>query len=206
MKQAISILVLVLVGTLGCAAFPAKRTPKLDKPRRPPELREAPAIRLVVNDDTWRQEKNAQALERLVTRKKFSYLANAAEDTLDPDYTIALSVHFSSSESGINEFAYLTILVVPAITTNEAIVRATVTAADGRVLGVVSSTGKIKQVAQLHLLWVLPIAAPLSVHANNKMWANSFRDALIQAAGLIDEDQTVIASSGGVSATQTPSF
>ena len=46
MKQAISILVLVLVGALGCAAFPAKRTPQLDKPRRPPELREAPVIRL----------------------------------------------------------------------------------------------------------------------------------------------------------------
>ncbi len=187
MKKALSTLLLISVATLGCAAFPAKRTPKLDKPRRAAELRETPAIRLVVNDETHRQQKNAKALERVL--EKFPYLAPGDKNTLDPDYTIELNVDHHLTENGINEFAYYTILVVPAIFKDEVTVRAKVTRADGSLLGTVSSTGGLKTVSQMHLFWVLPVAAPLSAHSNSKMWRRSFRDALIQASRLIAGDQ-----------------
>ena len=204
MKQVISILILVLVATLGCAAFPAKRTPKLDKPRVARELRDAPAIRLVVNDRTEQPNRTAKSLERW--RKKFPYLATAAEHTVDPDYTIELSVDHNLYPSGVNEFAFYSMLIVPAITTAEVSVRATVTGVDGRILGTVKSIGKSKRVAQLHLLWALPVAAPFWSHVNNKMWTNSFRDVFIQAAELIAEDQEVAVGSSDVTATRTPSF
>jgi len=204
MRQAMTILLLVAVGTLGCAAFPAKRTPKLDKPRRAAELREAPSIRLVVKDDTHRAKKNVMALERVC--KKFPYLSPGDKNTLDPDYTIELSVDHHATESGINEFAYYTILIVPAIYKDEVTVRAKVTRADGGLLGTVSSTGGLKTVTQMHLLWVLPVAAPLSANANAKMWRKSFRDALIQASRLIAEDQMLSAGPRDLSAARTPSF
>jgi len=204
MKQAISILILTLVATLGCAAFPAKRTPKLDKPRVARELRDAPAIRLVVNDRTDQPKRTAKFLER--SRKKFPYLATAGENTLDPDYTIELSVEHNLYPNGVNEFAFYSMLIIPAITTAEVNVRATVTGEDGRVLGTVGSIGKCKRVGQLHLLLALPVTAPLWSHVNNKMWTNSFRDVFIQAAELIAEDQKVATGSRDVSATRTPSF
>jgi len=203
MKQGMTVLLLALVATLGCAAFPAKRTPKLDRPRVAPELRNTPAIRLVVNDRTSEPKKAARSLER--ARKKFTYLATATEKTLDPDYTIELSVDHDLIPNGINGFAFASILIIPAIATAEVTVRATVTGVDGRVLGTVGSIGKSKRVAQLHLLWVLPIAAPLWSHVDNKMWTNSFRDVFIQAAQLIEEDQKIAESPRGVSATRTPS-
>ena len=204
MKQGMSILLLAVVASLGCVAFPAKRTPKLDKPRVAPTLRDAPAIRLVVNDHTDLPKKAAKSLES--SRKKFPYLATATEHTLDPDYTIELSVNHNLYPSGINEFAFYSLLIIPAITTAEVNVRATVTGVDGDLLGTVGSIGKCKRVGQLHLLWVLPVAAPLWSHVNNKMWTNSFRDVFIQAAELIAEDQEVATGPRDVNATRTPSF
>ena len=204
MKQAISILILSLVATVGCLALPCQRTPKLDKPRVARELRDAPAIRLVVNDRTDQPKRTAKSLER--SRKKFPYLAAATEDTLDPDYTIELSVDHNLHPSGVNEFAFYSMLIIPAITTAEVNVRAKVTGADGAVLGTMGSIGKSKRVGQLHLLLALPVAAPLWSHVNKKMWTNSFRDVFIQAAELIAEDQEVAVGSGDVSATRTPSF
>ena len=203
MKRIMTVLLLVSIGTLGCVAVPAKRTPKLDKPRRAPEIQQPPAIRLVVNDETHRSEKNAQSLDRVLD--KFPYLSAHSMHTSDPDYTIELSVDYGYTESDVNFFAYYTLMMIPAIYTDEVTVRARVTGADGRSLGTVSSTGRLKQVAQLHLIVTLPITGPLYAHANGKMWRRSFRDALIQASRLIEEDHRVMQSAGAVTSERTPS-
>jgi hypothetical protein len=203
MKKSIALLLLALVGTLGCVAFPAKRTPKLDKPRVAPELREAPAIRLVVNDLSSEPKRAARSLEK--ARKRFPYLTTATEHTLDPDYTVELSVQDRLIPSGINDIAFSMLLIVPAIATAEVTVQATVTGADGQLLGTVESTGKCKRVAQMHLLWALPVGVPLWSHVNKKMWTNSFRDALIQASELIAEDQEHAANAGVVTVARVPS-
>ena len=124
MRQRMPLLLLALVATLGCVAFPAKRTPKLDRPRVAPELQDAPAVRLVVNDQTSEPKKAAKSLER--ARKKFPYLATATEETSEPDYTIELTVENNVLGKGINELAAYTMWILPMIATAEVSVRATV--------------------------------------------------------------------------------
>ena len=201
MKRAATILLVASLTTVGCATFPAKRTPRLDRPRVVPELRESAPIRLVVHDRTSKPKKFEKSLGR--ARKKFPFLTLATEHTLDPDYTLDLSVHSKLTESGINEFAYLSMLLFPAISTEEVAARARITDADGHLLGTVESTGKCKQVAQLHLLWVLPLTVPLSLQVERKMWGNTFRDVFIQAAKIITEDQQARAHPKEVSADRT---
>jgi len=192
MKQTTTLVLFLLIAMLGCATFPANRSPKLARPRIAPELRDTPAIRLVVHDRTSRPEKTAKSFER--ARRRFPYLAPATEYTVDPDYTIQLSVDHNEFGSKINEMAAYSFFVIPAISTEEVTVRATVTDSDDGVLGTVRSVGRSKQVVQMHLLWALPLALPLSSHVDRKLWTNTFRDVFIQAAKVIAEDQRAAAS------------
>jgi len=191
MKHITTTLLFLLIATLGCAAFPAKRSPKLSTPRTAPELRDTPAIRLVVHDRTSRPKKTAKSFER--ARRKFPYLAPATEHTVDPDYTIQLSVDHGKFAGGIPELAAYSLFLIPAISNQEVTVRARITDSDGSVLGTVQSVGRSKRVVQMHLLWFLPVALPLSSHVDRKMWTNTFRDVFIQAAEVIAEDQRVTA-------------
>ena len=191
MERRAPLLLLLLVATLGCAAFPAKRSPKLARPRVAPELSGTPTIHLIVHDCTSSPKKTTKSLER--ARRKFPHLTAATEHSVNPDYTVELSVGHNKFESGINELAYYSFLVIPAIDTQEVTVSAIITNSDGSVLGTVQSVGRIKQVVQMHLLWALPVALPLSSHVERKMWANTFRDVFIQATNVVEEDQRATA-------------
>lgn len=203
MKQKSALLILALSATLGCATISAKRTPKLDKSRVAPELHEPAGIRLVVQDCTGWPKRTTKSIER--ARKKFSYLDEATENTDNPAYTIDLTVEWKQTESDFNEWAYASLLLFPAFDREELTVKADIRNAEGTQIGTVQSIGTAKHVTQMHLLWVLPVAVPLSSHVERKMWTRSFRDVFLQAAELISGDQQFTRNAIGFNATRVPS-
>ena len=52
-------------------------------------------------------------------------------------------------------------------------------------LGAFEATGKNIEVAQMHLLWVAPVAMPLFFHVDREMWNSTIRNVFVQAGELI---------------------
>jgi len=193
MKQ--KMILLILIGVLGTACVPVavKRTPELPKPRVFPEVDSSLAIQLVASALSQEQYPKRTARALKYAEKKFPYLSTAAECVGDPDYTIELSVSTTSEDSNM-ELAGLFMLLIPAFSTNEISVRATVLDVDGRSLGVFHASGSVKYMIQIHMAVFLPIAAPLYPHTQQKLWNKTFRDALIQAGEAITDDRGVLAA------------
>ena len=186
MKPGLILLNVIVAFAVGCVPYSMKRTPELPKPRRLPDLGEEPAIRLVVNDMTGSPVKVAKALDR--AKKKMPYLSSTSNAVLDPDYTILLSVSFTREDS-LTELSGYSFMLIPAFWWKEVSVNATVKDSDENVLGVFDSSQKNKYFAQMHMLYILPVTAPLGYSVDRKMWNRTVRDALFQAGQAIAEDR-----------------
>lgn len=190
MKRGQEVLViLVLITATSCVAWQGRRSPRLEKPRIFPDVAGSPQVRLVIGAN---DADEGAAIRRSIqkVRPKFSYLATAGEYVDEFDYAIDLSASLTdNSDSGYNTLAYAMRLLVPAIVKEEFTVEAAVRDADGRPLGKFQATGRVKLVAQFHLLWVSPITAPLAARTDRKMHVNTFRDVFIQVGEAIAEHQ-----------------
>ena len=111
MNMRMIVIILAIVSATACAAFPAKRSPQLSRPRVAPTVAGEPSIRLVVRDRTEFPEKTKRSLER--ARRTFPYLAQSHDVDGDGDYTIDLSVDYTETEYDLNDFAGYSMLIFP---------------------------------------------------------------------------------------------
>lgn len=181
-RKAIMML-LAIASTTACVAIPAKRSPQLSRPRVSPIVVEAPAIRLEIHDQTSAPKKVARSID--LARRKLPYLSNTSSEPVDYAYAIELTVDYTTNPGPINELSALSFFVIPAWATNT--VSATVTVTDSRdgVLGAFRATAKNVEVAQMHLLWVAPVAIPLSLHVDRQMWNKTILNVFVQAGEIV---------------------
>jgi len=177
------LLLLAISLTTACVAIPAKRSTRLTRPRVLPNAAEAPAIRLQIHDQTAAPKKVARSINRAL--RKLPYLSNTTAEPVDYDYAIELTVDYTTNPGPINELSALSFFVIPAWATNT--VAATVTVTDSRdgVLGTFQATGKNIEVAQMHLLWIAPVAIPFFLHVDREMWNSTICSVFVQAGEVI---------------------
>jgi hypothetical protein len=186
-RESILLLLLIPIVTVACVPFSAKYSADLPKPRVFPEVSGEPSIRLLVYNKDFKPEKVARSLER--ARKKFPYLAGAAENTPYPDYTIGLEVGTQWEESDFNYVAGLMLGFLPSFYSHEVSVFATLDGDDGQRLGSFHASGTTKLVSQNHLVVILPLTGPLIPAVQKKVWNNTFRDVFIQVGEAIEADR-----------------
>jgi hypothetical protein len=149
----------------------------------------------VINDPGDKPKRVAKSLD--YARRKLPYLSDVVDQGVDPDYTIELSVHYETQSSN-EELAGATLFMIPGFISEEVSVVAKVMDSEHRELGIFRASGTIKQVVQLHLVYILPVMAPVSVHMERGLWNKTVRDALIQSGEAIAQDQRAVVPTGGV--------
>jgi hypothetical protein len=183
MTRKATLLLLAVVSTTACVAIPGKRSPQLSRPKVSSNVVEAPAIRLEIRDQTSTPKKVARSIDR--ARQKLPYLAKTTAEPVDYDYTIELTVDHTTNPGPINELSALSFFVIPAWATNTVSAVATVKDSGDGMLGAFQATGKNIEVAQMHLVWVAPVAIPLSLHVDRQMWNSTILNVFIQAGEVV---------------------
>ncbi len=186
MKYKMMLTIGIVAFAVGCVPYSMKRTPELPKKRNLPAVENPPAIRLVVNDMTGGPVRVATAVDH--AKKKMPYLSTISNDVRDPDYTIQLLLSYTEEESNVVLSAY-SLGLIPNWGWQEVSVRATVKDSEEKMLGVFESRQKNKHFMQLHMIYILPVTAPVGYSMDRKMWNATVRDALFQAGQAIAEDR-----------------
>lgn len=202
MRRKAILLLLAIASTTACVAIPAKRSPKLARPGLSPNALEAPAIRLQIHDRTSTRKKAARSIDRAL--RKLPYLSNTSAQSVDYDYTIELTIDYTTNLGPINELSALSFFVIPAWATNTVSATATVTDSRDSVLGAFQATGKNIEVAQMHLLWIAPVAIPFFLHVDREMWNSTIRNVFVQAGEVIVNHREQQPASQGRSPIRAP--
>jgi len=177
------LLLLAVASTISCVAIPSKRSPRITRPRVSPNVVQAPAIRLEIHDRSSAPKKVARSVER--ARRKLPYLSRANSESVEYDYTIEVTVDHTAAPGPINELSALSLFVIPAWITTTVSATATVKDSEDGTLGTLQATGKNIEVVQMHLLWVAPVAFPLSLHVDRQMWNMTILNVFVQAGEIV---------------------
>jgi hypothetical protein len=176
----------------GCLMLPGHRTPNLVATMQAPDLpAPLPRIRLVLHhvhtmDDgragptanNLSYDEFVSALGRVRARTPF--LAESGEAIPEPDYVLDLGTEIAERGGTSAFISGLTLLIVPSVTTSDAICRATLKTPAGRRLASFEAIGTQHNVMQILLLPLTPFL--LAVAPRERLYEDTLEDIMIEVA------------------------